>query len=137
MSSEKLKKEKPEQPQSATVTNGREPLQAGSDAKSDVEEPAQPQSADGESVQESVPGRPKGIRALVVGSTPDVNKRRSIVFQNVDMPTAALCKQFDFHNVPVPWHEDTTWVKGYDGERRATIDSIVSRHRAEFRKSSS
>ena len=100
-------------------------------------EPAQPGATDGESVQKSVPGRSKDILALFVGSTPDVNKRRSIVFQNMEMSTADLCRRFDFDQIPTPWDDGTTWIEAYNGERRATIDSIVSKHRAEFRKSSS
>jgi hypothetical protein len=70
---------------------------------------------------------------------PEIAKRNTIIDQNPEMSASELCKQFDFHNVPLPgdWFTEfqvRTWAPAYKNTlARKRIDSLISkaRHRQE------
>ena len=66
--------------------------------------------------------------------------RRAIIYQNPDMSHEDLCKQFDFHHVPMPseWtinaDSNSSWKSAYRNPNfRKLIDPMISKEKTRLR----
>ena len=64
-------------------------------------------------------------------TSPEVAKRRAIVAKSFGLKAEKLCRQFDSHDVPLPFEGGTSWTQAYrdDPKLRQKIHVILSKDR--------